>query len=68
LSADGNPVVIDVSEAAVPTVAVSNIAVQNGTLISSDTSTGSAEFSVLQGFTTITYTNVRTPPAPPANG
>jgi hypothetical protein len=45
-----------------PDVEVSSIVVDNGTVISSDPSSGGEAFSVLQGFTTVTYTNVRTPP------
>jgi hypothetical protein len=59
---DGNPIDIGVHEESVSGVAVSNIAVQNGTLVSSDPGSGSATLHVNQGFTTITYTNVRTPP------
>jgi hypothetical protein len=55
----GYPVLIEVAEAATPTVAVSNIAVANGTLYHSDPSAGTATLYVWQGVTTITYTNVR---------
>jgi hypothetical protein len=56
---DGNPVTINVAEQATPSVQISNIDVQNGTLTASDSSAGTASFTVNQGITTITYTNVR---------
>ena len=42
------------------TVAVSNIAVQNGTLTASSLANRTATFNTNQGFSTITFTNVRT--------
>jgi hypothetical protein len=58
---NGLPIPIYVAEAATPTVQVSNIAVQNGNLTASSLANGTATFNTLQGFSTITYTNVRTP-------
>jgi len=58
---NGAPIAINVTEAATPTVSVSNIAVQNGTLTAQNTADGTATFNTNQSFSTITYTNVRTP-------
>jgi hypothetical protein len=61
VDASGNPIAVHVSEAPTPTVQVSNISVDNGTLAASDLGAGTATVYVNQGFTTVTYTNVRTP-------
>jgi len=61
---NGNPIPVYVSEDAVPTVAVSNITVTNGTLAAHNYGAGTATIYVNKGFTTVTYTNVRTPVAP----
>jgi len=61
VDANGNPVAINVSEAPTPTVKVSSIVVDNGTLVASNLGAGTATFYVNQGVTTVTYTNVRTP-------
>ena len=57
----GLPVAIKVTEKATPTVAVSNIAIDNGTIVSQNLAGGTATFNVNQGITIVTYTNVRTP-------
>jgi hypothetical protein len=59
---NGDPIAIGIHEESVPTVAVSNISVANGTLVAQDLASGSATVHVNQGVTTITYTNVRTSP------
>jgi hypothetical protein len=58
----GNPINITVTEAPTATVAVSSIVVDPGTATSTSLGTGTVIFHVGQGFTTVTYTNVRTPP------
>lgn len=58
---NGNPIAVGISEASTPTVQVSNISVDNGTLAGSDLAAGTATVYVNKGFTTVTYTNVRTP-------
>jgi hypothetical protein len=62
----GNAIPIVVNEQATPTVAVSSIVVSNGNLTSSDLGSGRGCFTVNQGVTTITYTNVRTAVIPQA--
>jgi hypothetical protein len=57
----GNPIPIYVTEAATPTVSVSSIVVANGNLTASSIANGTATFNTNQGFSTITYTNVRSP-------
>jgi hypothetical protein len=57
----GNPIAVNVTETATPTVEVGNITVANGTLVTSNNGAGTATLDVNQGVTTITYTNVRTP-------
>jgi hypothetical protein len=59
---NGVPIPITVTEVATPTVAVSSIVVSNGTATATSTANGSVTFHVNQGFTTVTYTNVRTAP------
>jgi len=61
----GAAIPIVVNEQATPTVAVSSIVVSNGNLTSSDLGSGRGCFTVNQGVTTITYTNVRTAVNPP---
>jgi hypothetical protein len=58
---NGNPIPIYVTEAAVPTVLISNIAVLDGALTATNYANGTATFHTFQGFSTITYTNVRAP-------
>jgi hypothetical protein len=65
VDSNGQPVAIKVTEKATATVAVSNIAIDNGTLVASSTAAGTATFNVKQGITIVTYTNVRTPPVNP---
>jgi hypothetical protein len=57
---NGLPIAITVSEGAMATVAVSNIAVQNGSLVTSSLANRTATFNTFQGFSQITFTNVRT--------
>jgi hypothetical protein len=60
----GLPVAIKITEKATPTVAVSNIGIDNGTIVSQNLAGGTATFNVNQGITIITFTNVRTPVNP----
>jgi hypothetical protein len=62
VDASDNPIDVQVKEAATPTVAISNISVSNGLELAANTTTGVADFNPYQGFTSVTYTNVRTPP------
>ena len=64
---NGQPIPVYITEAATPSVQVSNIAVANGTLAASNYAQGTATVYVNRGFTTVTYTNVRTPVNPPGN-
>jgi hypothetical protein len=57
---NGAPIQIYVTEMATPSVAVSNIGVQNGSLTSMDLANGAATFTTNQGISAITFTNVRT--------
>jgi hypothetical protein len=60
---NGNPIPIYVTEAATPTVEVSDITVLNASHVLFNGQTpNDVQFSVNQGVTTVTYTNVRTPP------
>ena len=59
---NGQPIAITVSEAAKATVSVSDITVDNGTLVTKDLVKQAVVFNVNVGFTTVTFTNVRTPP------
>ena len=63
----GQPIPVYITEAPTPSVQVSNIAVANGTLYDSNYANGTATVYVNRGFTTVTYTNVRTPVNPPGN-
>jgi hypothetical protein len=63
LDSTGLPVAVKVTEKATATVAVSDIAIANGTIVTQNLTTGTATFNVNQGITIVTYTNVRTPPA-----
>jgi hypothetical protein len=58
---NGNPIPITVAELPQATAQVSNIAVANGTLITSSTAAGTSTVSVNVGVTVLTYTNVRSP-------
>jgi len=58
---DGKGIPVKVTEQSTPTVAVSSIVVANGTTTSSSLADGTVCFTVNQGVTTVTYTNVRTP-------
>jgi hypothetical protein len=60
----GVPVAIKVTEKATPTVAVSKIGIDNGTIVSQNLAGGTATFNVNQGITIVTFTNVRTPVNP----
>jgi hypothetical protein len=62
VDAAGNPIPIQVFEDATLGVAVSNIAVDNGSLTGSDLAAGSTTANVKQGVTTVTFTNVLEPP------
>ncbi len=57
----GFTIPIGVTEGANPQTVVSNIAVANGLLVASSTMLQNVTFKVNQGFTTVTYTNVRRP-------
>jgi hypothetical protein len=65
VDANDNPIDVQVTDAATPTVAISDISVANGLELAANTTTGVADFNPYQGFSTITYTNVRTPPVEP---
>jgi hypothetical protein len=56
----GNPIPVTVTEAATTGVAVSDISVSNGVLAAANKGAGTATIYVAQGFTAVTYTNVRT--------
>ncbi len=58
------PVAIKVTEKATATVAVSDIAIDNGTIVSKNLAGGTATFNVNKGITIVTFTNVRTPVNP----
>lgn len=60
---DGNPIAIDVVEDATVGVEVGGITVDNGTLSGTDLAGGRTAAFVDAGVTTVTYTNVLTPPA-----
>jgi hypothetical protein len=60
----GLPVAIKVTEKATATVAVSKIAIDNGTIVTQNLTAGTATFNVNKGITIVTYTNVRTPVNP----
>lgn len=64
---NGQPIPVYITEAPTASVQVSNIQVANGTLAGSNYANGTATVYVNRGFTTVTYTNVRTPVNPPAN-
>jgi hypothetical protein len=57
----GNSIPVYITEAPTPSVKVSNVSVDNGTLVAADYNAGTATIYVRRGFTTVTYTNVRTP-------
>jgi len=57
----GQPIPVYITEAATASVKVSNVAVANGALVTADYTAGTATINVNEGFTTVTYTNVRTP-------
>ena len=59
---DGSEIPITVTEAPTPTVEISDIAIINAASSTIQGNSPTATFSVNQGVTTITYTNVRTPP------
>jgi hypothetical protein len=61
VDANGAPIPVNITETATPSVEVSNIAVANGTLATDNLGDGTATIYVKQGFTSVTYTNVRTP-------
>jgi hypothetical protein len=58
---NGNPIPVSVAEVLQPTALVSNIAVANGTLVTSNLAAGTSTVNVATGVTLVTYTNVRTP-------
>jgi hypothetical protein len=59
----GNPITVDITEGPVAGVEVGDIAVDNGALSGTDLAGGSTGAFVNSGVTTVTYTNVLTPPA-----
>src|SRR5262249_13094141 len=65
VDADGNPIEVDVSEAPIPTVQVSDIALDGaGTVGPRHLTAGTAPSTTPEGIPTPTYTNVRTPVVP----
>ena len=61
VDAAGHPIPITVTEGYASQVQVSNIAVANGNSVSTNPANRTATFSVNQGFTVVTFTNVRAP-------
>jgi hypothetical protein len=62
VDASGNPITVNVSEGFAPTVQVSDISLDgSGTLTARDLNAQTASFTIGQGVSTLTYTNVRTP-------
>jgi hypothetical protein len=57
----GQPVAIKITEKVTPTVAVSNVGVVNGTLVTQNLPAATATISVKQGVAAVTFTDVRTP-------
>jgi hypothetical protein len=64
IDSTGLPVAVKVTEKATATVAVSDISIDNGTIVSKDLAGGTATMNVNKGITILTFTNVRTPVNP----
>jgi hypothetical protein len=61
VDANGLAIPVSVAEVLQPTAIVSNIAVANGTLVTSNLAAGTSTVNVAVGVTLVTFTNVRTP-------
>jgi hypothetical protein len=62
VDANGNPITVNVTEAPTASTQIQSIVLDGaGTLTASNTSAGTASFTIGNGITTITYTNVRSP-------